>query len=257
MAAFEESAAAPSTAQEVYTWTFPGAPVRVQLHLNVVESLSHEVRRAFESVPSHSVEIGGILYGTADFAASRVVEIKDFEPFLCEYRADHKFILSDGDRRKLDRLLAARRADGPEALSVVGFYRAHIGDGLCLREEDVAVAQAHFYDPANVFLLVKPSVDGSASAGFFFWDNGRIDSEFSFLEFPFDTRQLTGLRATPAARALTPALPAADPIPEPPTRPEYPALALPRELPPPFEREPPHAPGQPKSMSGVWACLPS
>src|SRR5579872_2642142 len=153
MAAFEESAAAPPTsAPEAYTWTFPGAPVRIQLHLNVVESLSREVRRAFESVPSHSVEIGGILYGSADFAASRAVEIKDFEPFLCEYRADHKFILSDGDRRKLDRLLAARRADGPEALSVVGFYRAHIGDGLCLREEDVAVAQAHFYDPANVFL---------------------------------------------------------------------------------------------------------
>jgi len=238
MAAFEESAAAPPTlAQEAYTWTFPGAPVRIQLHLNVVESLSREVRRAFESVPSHSVEIGGILYGSANFAASRAVEIKDFEPFLCEYRADHKFILSDGDRRKLDRLLAARRADGPEALSVVGFYRAHIGDGVCLREEDVAVAQAHFYDPANVFLLVKPSVDGSANAGFFFWDNGRIDSEFTFLEFPFDARQLTGLRPTPASRALTPAFSAEDPIPEPPAQAEFGALDIPRELPPPFNRE--------------------
>ena len=234
MAAFEESAAAPATsAQESYAWTFPGAPVRILLHLNVVESLSHEVRRAFESVPSHSVEIGGILYGTADFAASRVVEIKDFEPFLCEYRADHKFILSDSDRRKLDRLLAARRADGPEALSVLGFYRAHIGDGLGLREEDVAVAQAHFYDPANVFLLVKPSVDGTASAGFFFWDNGRIDSEFTFLEFPFDPRQLSGLRVASVSRAVAPV----ETTPELPEPVDYAPPAIRQELPPHFESE--------------------
>jgi len=238
MATFEESAAPASiSAQEFYTWTFPGAPVRIHLHLNVVESLGREVRRAFESVPSHSVEIGGILYGTADFAANRLIEIKDFEPFLCEYRSDHKFILSDGDGRKLDRLLAARRADGPEALSVVGYYRAQIGEGLSLRQEDVATAQAHFYDPANVFLLVKPSPDGSASAGFFFWDNGRIDSEFSFLEFPFDARQLTGLRVKPVPHPTAQTLAPTDPFPEPQTQVEYPPLVPTPEFPAPFERE--------------------
>ena len=201
MAAFEESAATSISAQEIYTWTFPGAPVRIQLHLNVVESLGREVKRAFESVPSHSVEIGGILYGIADFAASPTIEIKDFEPFLCEYRSDHRFMLSDSDHRKLERLLAARRADGPEALSVVGYYRAHIGEGLSLRSEDLTVAQAHFFDPANVFLLVKPAPDGSMSAGFFFWDKGRIDADFTYLEFPFDARQLTGARHKPAPPA--------------------------------------------------------
>ena len=252
MATFEESAAPASTStQEFYTWTFPGAPVRIHLHLNVVESLGREVRRAFESVPSHSVEIGGILYGTADFAANRIIEIKDFEPFLCEYRSDHKFVLSDSDQRKLDRLLGARRADGPEALSVVGYYRAHIGESLSLRQEDVAVAQAHFFDPANVFLLVKPSADGSASAGFFFWDNGRIDSEFSFLEFPFETRQLTGLRVKPAPRATTQALSTTDPYPEPQTRTEHQPLAHSTELRAPFEDEAPQPPrGRPNRR--VW-----
>jgi hypothetical protein len=198
-------------AQEFYAWTFPGAPVRIHLHLNVVESLGHEVRRAFESVPSHSVEIGGILYGSADFSANRVVEVKDFEPVLCEYRPDHKFILSDADQRKLEKVLAARRADGPEPLTVVGYYRSHIGEGLSLREEDVAMAQSHFYDPANVFLLIKPSVDGSASGGFFFWDNGRIDSEFTYLEFPFEARQLTGARVKPTLWPAREKFPAAEP----------------------------------------------
>src|SRR5579872_4279885 len=191
----EESAA--QSVSEYYTWTFPGAPVRIQLHLDAVERLGREVRRAFEAIPSHSVEIGGLLLGTADFQASPVIEVKDFEPFLCEYRADHKFVLSDPDRRRLERRLAAGKSEHDGRLGVVGYYRSHIGEGLNLREEDVAIAKTCFYDPANVFLVVKPGSDGFSSAGFFFWDNGRMDSEFTFLEFPFDPRQLTGARVKP------------------------------------------------------------
>jgi hypothetical protein len=190
----EQSTAAP----EFYTWTFPGAPVRIHLHLSVVERLAPEVRRAFDVVPAHSVEIGGLLLGTADFKSSPVVEIKDFVPFLSEYRPDHKFILSDADQRKLENKLAAMREERADGLMVVGYYRSHIGTGLSLSESDLALAEAHFYDPADVFLLVKPSTDGSSTAGFFFWDNGRIDSEFTFLEFPFEARLLTGARVKPS-----------------------------------------------------------
>jgi hypothetical protein len=170
----EQSTAVP----EFYTWTFPGAPVRIHLHLNVVERLAPEVRRAFDAVPAHSVEIGGLLLGTADFKSSPIVEIKDFIPFLSEYRSDHRFVLSDGDQRKLEKKLAAIRQERADGLTVVGYYRSHIGILLSLNESDLALAEAHFCDPADVFLLVKPSTDGSSTAGFFFWDNGRIDSEF-------------------------------------------------------------------------------
>jgi hypothetical protein len=250
MAGFEESTAPPSiAAPEFYTWTFPGAPVRIHLHLNVVESLSREVRRAFESVPSHSVEIGGILYGTADFAASPIIEIKDFEPFLSEYRPDHRFILSDADRRKLDKVLSARRSDGDGALSVVGYYRSHIGEGLSLRQEDVAIAQSSFYDPANVFLLVKPSSDGSASAGFFFWDKGRLDSEFTYLEFPFEARQLTGVRVKPGPQWNP------EPLPEPEVPAEAAAFDLPASIPATFEAPPP-APGpRERGPSMFWRSV--
>jgi len=100
-------------------------------------------------------------------------------------------------------------------------------------------SQARFYDTANVFLLVKTARDGSASAGFFFWDNGRIDAEFSFLEFPFDARQLTGLRVKPAPRATAQALSTTDPSREPHTGAEYEPLAIPREIPGTFEPEAP------------------
>jgi hypothetical protein len=187
-----------ATTPEFYTWTFPGAPVSIHLHLSVVERLAPEVRRAFDAVPAHSVEIGGLLLGTADFKSSPVVEIKDFMPFLSEYRPDHRFVLCDGDQRQLEKKLATIREDRADGLTVVGYYRSHIDIGLSLNESDLALAEAHFYDPADVFLLVKPSTDGSSTAGFFFWDNGRIDSEFTFLEFPFDARQLTGARVKPS-----------------------------------------------------------
>lgn len=199
MANPEEFASVESPAvPDFYTWTFPGAPVRIHLYLNAVERLNHEVRRAFESVPSHSVEIGGLLLGTADFQSSPIVEVKDFEPFLSEYRPDHKFILSESDRRKLEQTLETRRTSNGENLAVVGFYRSQIGGNLAMRDNDLSLAQACFFDPASVFLLIKPSPDGSSTAGFFFWDNRHMDTEFSFLEFPFDARLLTGARVKPS-----------------------------------------------------------
>jgi len=191
-------------ASEFYTWTFPGAPVRIHLHLRVVERLAPEITRAYDAVPAHSVEIGGLLLGNADFKTGPIIEIKDFVPFLSEYRPDHKFILSDADQRKLEKKIAAIREEKPGGLTVVGYYRSHIDIGLNLSESDMTLAEAHFCDPGDVFLVVKPSAEGSSTAGLFFWDNGRIDSEFSFLEFPFDARLLTGARVKPLIRAHEP-----------------------------------------------------
>jgi hypothetical protein len=173
---------------EVYTWAFPGGPVRIHLNLNVVERLSCEVKESFESIPSQGREIGGLLLGTTDLHAHRI-EIKDFERFPCECRPDHHFVLPDSDRETF----AARRSMGRGELNVVGYYRSHIAGDLSLREEDLSLARACFGDPANVFLLIKPS-DCSLSAGFFFWDNDRIDPDFSYLEFPFDAQQLATAR---------------------------------------------------------------
>lgn len=182
---------------ESYTWACPGAPVQVQLPLSVVERMNREVRRAFDSVPAHSVEIGGLLLGSVDIASNKIVEIKNFEPFLSEYRSDHKFILSDADQRKLEKILTAHLSEPTDGLKVVGFYRSHIGEGLSLSQHDVSLAQRYFNHPNQVFLLVKPAADGSSSAGFFFWDESRIDPQFSYLEFPFEPRQLTGASLAP------------------------------------------------------------
>src|SRR5690348_16685960 len=61
---------------DVYTWAFPGGPIRIHLNLNVVERLSCEVKEGFESIPSQRREIGGLLLGTTDLNTHRI-EIKD------------------------------------------------------------------------------------------------------------------------------------------------------------------------------------
>jgi proteasome lid subunit RPN8/RPN11 len=182
---------------ESYTWACPGAPVRVHLPLSLVELMGREVKRAFESVPAHSVEIGGLLLGTAGFATNPIIKVKDFEPFLSEYRTDHKFILSEADERKLEKVLAAHANNRMDGLKVVGFYRSHIGEGLSLSQQDISLAQKYFRDPTQVILAIKPAANGSSTAGFFFWDDRRIDSQFSYMEFPFETRQLTGTNPAP------------------------------------------------------------
>ena len=192
---------APNQVSSFYTWTFPGAPVSIHLHFGVVETLGRKVRLAFESGASHGAEIGGLLLGKGD-PYGRLVEIRDFEPLVCEGRSDGRFVLSGFERRQLETKLAARRSMNDGELSVVGYYRSHIGQGLSLNEQDLSLAQACFYEPANVFLLIKPSSDGTVSAGFFFRDNGQIHSGSTFLEFPFDADQLA---TTEPADELSPA----------------------------------------------------
>jgi len=63
----EQVPVSPSVVPDFYVWSFPGAPVRIHLYLDVVERLAREVRRAYGSIPSHSVEVGGFLLGASDF----------------------------------------------------------------------------------------------------------------------------------------------------------------------------------------------
>jgi hypothetical protein len=97
--------------------------------------------------------------------------------------------------------LGARQADRSDGLDVVGFYRSHFGEGLGLSQSDVSLAEKYFKNPANVFLLVKPATNGPANAGFFFWDRGRIDPKSTYLEFPFEARQLSGAFEQSATRS--------------------------------------------------------
>src|SRR5262249_42211937 len=109
-------------------------------------------------------------------------------------------------------------------LSVVGFYRSHTRDGLYMDEADLSVAQHYFPDAGNVFLLIKPFASRTSIGGFFFWENGEINRQSSYLQFPFHREEWGGgephLHPRPSAsvthrldgnRPLPPYTPASEP----------------------------------------------
>src|ERR1022692_1200590 len=80
----------------------------------------------------------------------------------------------------------ARRA----ARQVVGYFRSQTRPGLYLDQDDFAVFSQYFPEPWQVFLLVRPSTEGPAMGGFFFWEDGDINRRSPYRQFPFDRARL-------------------------------------------------------------------
>ncbi|MGA3040915.1 MAG: hypothetical protein ABSF54_09040 [Bryobacteraceae bacterium] len=154
---------------DYYHWDAADRGVRIFMHAVMADRLQAEVYDA-------GMEVGGILLGSvADDRATIVID--DFVPVSCA-RA--------GDSLNLEAALlrtALAGCEAPDAPVVLGFYRSHMRDGLSLSPDDLEVIDSYFQTPASVFLLVK-TVAGSraCTAGFFFWEDGRIEPEFSSLE---------------------------------------------------------------------------
>jgi hypothetical protein len=161
-----------------FCWTFPGAPIRIELHLDVIARLKQEV--------SGPAETGGILLGKRISASPCIVQITDFQPFP-HFGGPH-YVLSGAERHALGQMVCELRRSKPAM--AVGFYRSHLRSGLFLDRQDLAMIRKCFVHPSDVFLVLRPEPHGAATAGFFFWDDGEIHGDFSFLEFPLDADEL-------------------------------------------------------------------
>lgn len=170
MAALKEIPA-PAEPQS-YIWSFPGAPIRVHLSLEVVENLAPSLTGKEDAAPF------GLLLGHVDGLATIV---SGFQP------------LAAADAREIETALAKLAAQSGRS-PVVGYYRAQPAsqqqEGLRLDEKDMALAGIFFNDPSNVVLLLQAAGPGPANATFFFYDSGRLNGDFPFLEFPFDAHLL-------------------------------------------------------------------
>jgi TonB family protein len=190
VAARSEVAASFPPGEEFYVWKFPGSPKRIHICLETVERLRREVVEKAQAHGGQGAEIGGLLLGSFSRSGTEV-EIRDYQTLPCESRSEGRYALSTPtDIERLEAAIAEKR----RGLRVVGSFRSHLREGLCLDEQDLNVCQIWFADPAHVFLVVKPARDGNCEAGFFFWDHGEIQAAFSFMEFPFDARLLRRAR---------------------------------------------------------------
>ena len=178
--------------QEFYTWKFPGAPVAIQLGLRAVEEIEHQRKVA----SLFNGEIGGVLLGRR----SGCVEIEDARPVLSTGAGP-----VTGAPRAAWKQAIVDSASPHGDLNVVGCYMSTAGE-IRLSPEDVSLIQDYFSEPDHVFLVIGRTTSGGANAGFFFWDNGALFTDFSFMEFPFDAQKLRRLLAptVPDPRSIEP-----------------------------------------------------
>jgi TonB family protein len=162
-------ATTPLTTQH-YIWTFPGAPVRICVQLDVVSSLQEILASPAGRDDERGVEQMGILLGR--MGGGNGTEITAALPSLGE------------ESHALASTLQALRNSGD--IVPVGFYRTQADESLRLSDHDFEIARAHFSAPGNVFLVIHPSKLADPKATFFFWDNGHIHRDFAFLEFPLN-----------------------------------------------------------------------
>ena len=169
---------ATGSAVNTYTWTFPGAPVQIRIGLDLIGQIEREISTTL-SATSAGQEFWGILLG--QYQPSGVVEIQ-----ACESLGSHE---GGAQIAWEPKLLECRSRSG--GLSVVGYYRTDRDHRIRLRDDDFGLIEKYFPQQHSVFLVIDAPAPGQIpNAGFFFWDSGHVHLPFSFLEFPFDAREL-------------------------------------------------------------------
>ena len=162
----------------VYLWTFPGAPVRIEIELDVIARLEAAVMRNQSN--DGAIEIGGVLLG--DFRSPCTVEIRDFALVAGDPGTKNGYV---ADTFELERVW--RTSPLPRG-RVVGYFRTQSEESLELRDDEIGAVRQHFSDSRQVVLLIR-SYQEQSTAGFLFWDRGAL-SPFSFLEFPLSAEAL-------------------------------------------------------------------
>ncbi len=138
----------------------------------VLQEIRANALASFISIPRGGLEIGGVLFGTADAGE---VWIRAYRPLAIEYLTGPSFILSDKDEVSLQSLLEQSVFD-PEfaGLHAVGWYHSHTRSNVFLSEKDIAVHEKFFPNPDQIALVIKPFRFEPAQVGIFVRDAGLL-----------------------------------------------------------------------------------
>jgi protein TonB len=174
-------------------------PLSVLLNSQVITSLNDAITASAHAQPGRGEEVGGILLGTVVRRSldAPVVRVESFEPVESEHRRGSSYVLSDRDKNRVAHRLVWWNKHHKQKLQPVGFYRTHTRRGLYLDNDDFSVLRSYFPEPESVFLLVRLSPGAQRVGGFFFWADGDVHRERSYLEFPFDPERLKLIQQAP------------------------------------------------------------
>lgn len=170
-----------------YLWEVPQKPVSVRIPFSLIDRLERDAVESFRSLTSKGSEIGGLLVGGVIPGSPLVVSIADYELIPCDYSRGPLYRLSDADMGRFERAIEQHVAGGA---AIAGFFRSQTRKGLSLDADDLAFFEARFRDPHQIALLVRPFATKASTGGVFIWENGKVNGETSYLEFPFRSSEL-------------------------------------------------------------------
>ena len=180
------AAGAMTELSDYYLWEDADRGIRIHLNQEAVDRLQLEILKGADAISHGRAELGGILLGRKErVGRQRVTVIEDFEPVRRQYGSGPFYSLSSKDADHFEAVLAQFKSNTNHSLSVVGYYRSHNREGLFLSKDDLNLVNSCFPEEDNIFLLVKTLPSKACTAGFFFWEDGRIQSEFAYNEIPF------------------------------------------------------------------------
>src|SRR5271169_6651813 len=228
----------------LYLWEVPQKPVSVRIPFSLIDRLEHDAVESFRSLTSRGSEIGGLLVGDVSPGSPLVVTIADYDLIACDYSRGPLYRLSDADMGRFEQAIQQRVGSGR---GVAGYFRSHTRKGISLDSDDLAFFQARFRDPQHIALLVRPFATKASTAGIFIWENGKVNGDASYLEFPFRSSELgTGHTSEPADSKPAAPPPAPAPPVKTPPRAQIVPIASRREISipaiPAVEPAPPPAP---------------
>jgi len=175
-----------------YIWEIPGKQVSIHLQYDVVDRLLQEVMRGFGSVPRRGAEVGGLLLGTSELTDRLTVRIEDYDPVPCSYMNGPSYLLSERDLHEFADTHDRWRVGPDRRIYAVGYYRSHTRDGMSVTPEDMSLMKKYLPPPKNIALIIKPYATKVSVAGFFFYEDGVMQTETTLLEFPFRRKELGG-----------------------------------------------------------------
>lgn len=176
--ATSQTFAIPEDLKDHVSWQHPERDLQIWLHRESVQELS--TRSLCLCKAANPSEFGGLLWGRylqKEQRSSAVLLI----PRLVPAKASLFNTTAEGAQN----LIGALKCPPQENLRLMGFFRSHLREGLCLSPQDEVFIKQHIQDPDSIFLVVRPFVIGICMAGFFFWKDGHLQTDASDLEVPF------------------------------------------------------------------------
>jgi periplasmic protein TonB len=161
------SAATSQPVPEFYTWGFSGAPIQIQLNLDVVRGIRKQIHDS-EKAPGLLSAYGLLIGNTSKPGITRIL---DFKPL-----------------KTLDAA-SIEAASGNSSGEVLGFYRTTAIGSVSMPEEDRALAVSLFCQPKSVFLVIETGHSSIGEARFIFWGESEL-FDWPVMPFPFDADEL-------------------------------------------------------------------